>query len=70
MNVYIWYDLDCLHDWDHGLAIAQAHSKEEAIELILSYHPDQVPDSMERELHKTEPDVYPAEFGYWMHGGS
>ena len=69
MKLYVWYGLESLYDWTHGVACAMASSKEEAIEVILASRESN--KSLAKEIRTSEPtEVFDEPAGFWLQGGA
>lgn len=62
LKLYVWEDMSC--DYTCGIAVALAHSVEEARKLIMAQHNEHLEPQLRRE-----PDVYTTPCAFYVSGG-
>jgi hypothetical protein len=74
VRLFVWRNVKALADWQDGLCVAAARSKEEAIDAIMRWDPEDgeptIASRLRDELEATEPQEYDAPHGLHVWGSS
>lgn len=78
MQVYMWNDIPCLNQYENGLAIAFATTKEEAVYLVITYVSDNANglfyfdeeqlEELRGQLETLEPVIHTNPMGFAQYG--